>query len=207
MPRDLSKELDRWNTRYAAPGYLFGEAPNHFLGAQGPLLKRGQRALCVADGEGRNSVWLAEQGLDVTAFDLSPVAIEKARGLAARRQVRVDYQLNDLEGFAWPAATCDVVAAIFVQFAAPDLRRFMFGRIAAALKPGGILILTGYTPKQLEYKTGGPSEIENLYTEAMLRIELVGFNIESMDLHDTIVDEGPGHKGMSALIDVIARRT
>ena len=111
-----------------------------------------------------------------------------------------------LECFAWPTATYDVVAAIFVQFAAPGLRRFMFGRITAALKPGGILILTGYTPKQLKYKTGGPSEIENLYTEAMLRTELVGFKIESMHADDAIVDEGPGHTGISALIDVIARR-
>jgi hypothetical protein len=88
-----SAELERWNQRFAAAEYVFGTAPNAFLAARAALLGPGQRALCVADGEGRNSVWLAEQRLEVTAFDFSPVALDKARRLAAARGVQVRYEL------------------------------------------------------------------------------------------------------------------
>jgi len=129
-------ELKRWNDRFSAPDYVFGTAPNAFLAANASRLKRGQRALCVADGEGRNSVWLAEQGLEVTAFDFSPPAVDKARRLAASRGVQVRYELASVYDWSWPAAAFDVVAAIFVQFADPPMRSFMFERMARALKPG-----------------------------------------------------------------------
>ena len=125
--------------------------------------------LCVADGEGRNSVWLARQGLQVQAFDISPVGVAKARALAARAGVQVDYEVADCDSWAWPEATFDGVAAIFVQFADPALRTRLFRRMAAALEPGGTLVLQGYTPKQLDYRTGGPPQVEHLYTEDLLR--------------------------------------
>src|SRR2546421_6482467 len=149
-------ELERWNKRFSAPDYIFGTAPNEFLASKASLLRPGQRALCVADGEGRNSVWLAERGLEVTAFDVSPVGVEKARRLAAERGVKVTFEIADIYGWRWPADAFDVVAAIFVQFADPAMRTFLFERIVRALKPGGLLIVQGYTPKQLDYKTGGP---------------------------------------------------
>ena len=160
----MNDELARWNQRYSQQGYLFGTAPNEFLAGHRPLLARGQTALCIADGEGRNSVWLAEQGLEVTAFDFSPVALDKARRFAASRGVAVRYELSDVYGWRWPPETFDVVAAIFVQFADPPMRAFMFQRIIDALRPGGLFLLQGYGPKQLEYRTGGPSQLENLYT-------------------------------------------
>jgi 2-polyprenyl-3-methyl-5-hydroxy-6-metoxy-1,4-benzoquinol methylase len=199
-------ELDRWNGRFAAEDYVFGTAPNAFLAAQASLLTPGTRALCIADGEGRNSVWLARQGLRVTAFDFSPVGIAKARRLAERSGVKVDYRMSDVDAWPWDAPPYDVVAAIFVQFAPPPQRQRMFEGMKQALKPGGLLILQGYRPEQIEYGTGGPKRRENMYTEAMLRDSFGELDILHLASHDDVVDEGPGHSGMSALIDLVARR-
>lgn len=199
-------ELERWNGRFAAEDYVFGTAPNAFLAAQAPRLTPGMRALCIADGEGRNSVWLARQGLQVTAFDFSSVGIAKARKLAARSGVNVDYRLSGVDEWRWDAPPYDVVAAIFVQFASPPQRLRMFEGMKQALKAGGLLILQGYRPEQIEYGTGGPKRRENMYTEAMLRDHFGDLDILHLASHDEMVDEGPGHSGMSALIDLVARR-
>ena len=150
-------ELARWQQRFAAPGYLFGTAPNAFLKQHAHLLQRGEKALAIADGEGRNGVFLAEQGLDVLSVDFSPLAQEKARKLAKERGVTLRIEQADIIDWDWPAAAFDVVAAIFFQFAVPAERDKIFAGIKKTLKPGGLLLLEGYGPKQLEYKTGGPS--------------------------------------------------
>src|SRR3982751_1669915 len=106
-------ELERWNGRFGAAGFVFGTAPNAFLASQAPLLRPGMRALCVADGEGRNSVWLGKQGLGCTAFDFPPVGIDKARRLAVEHGVAVDYRLCDIDDWNWDAAQYDLIAAIF----------------------------------------------------------------------------------------------
>lgn len=199
-------ELERWNGRFAAEDYVFGTAPNAFLAAQAAFLAPGMRALCVADGEGRNSVWLARQGLEVTAFDFSPVGIEKARKLARRNGVTVDYRLSDVDAWNWDAPPYDVVAAIFIQFSPPSQRQRTFEGMKRALKPGGLLFLQGYRPEQIEYGTGGPKRRENMYTEALLRDGFGELDILHLASHDEVVDEGPGHRGMSALIDLVARR-
>ena len=162
--------------------------------------------LCVADGEGRNSVWLAQRGLQVQAFDISDVGVAKARRLAAERGVQVDFQVADCDGYAWPEAAYDGVAAIFVQFADPALRERLFARIQRCLKPGGRLLLQGYTPKQLEYRTGGPPLLSHLYTEAMLREAFAAMDIELLRDYEADVAEGTGHLGRSALIGLVARR-
>jgi SAM-dependent methyltransferase len=199
-------ELERWNGRFAAEDYVFGTAPNAFLEAQASLLAPGMRALCIADGEGRNSVWLSRQGVQVTAFDFSPVGIAKARKLAERFGVQVDYRLSSVDAWQWDAQPYDVVAAIFVQFASPPQRQRMFDGMKQALKAGGLLILQGYRPEQIEYGTGGPKRRENMYTEALLRDSFGDLEILHLASHDDEVDEGPGHSGMSALIDLVARR-
>lgn len=193
-----------WDARYARADYLFGTAPNDFLARQAPRLPRGARALCVADGEGRNSVWLAEQGLDVTAFDVSPVGQEKARRLAAERGVEVKFELADVAGWSWSPVAFDVVAAIFIQFADPVMRSAIFAGMVRTLAPGGLLLLEGYTPKQLEYKTGGPSQAENLYTAALLRDAFGSLEIVELREYEAEIDEGPQHRGRSALVDLIA---
>lgn len=199
-------ELERWNQRFSVTDYVFGTAPNAFLAANAARLKRGQRALCVADGEGRNSVWLAEQGLEVTAFDFSPVAVDKARKLAASRGVNVSYEVAGVYEWSWPPAVFDVVAAIFVQFADPPMRAFMFERMARALKPGGLLLIEGYTPGQLQYGTGGPKQVEQLYTDELLRESFAGFEVLELRHYEAELDEGSRHRGMSAVIDLVARK-
>lgn len=203
-PVDQARQ--RWETRYAADGYVFGTAPNAFLAAQATRLKPGMKALCVADGEGRNGVWLAGLGLDVLSFDLSSTGLAKARRLAAERGVALATSEADIAAWHWEDARFDVVVAIFVQFAGPDLRRAMFEGMQRTLKPGGLLILQGYRPEQCAYGTGGPSEPENLYTEALLRDAFGGMDWLHFSSHDDHVDEGHGHVGMSALIDLVARK-
>lgn len=205
LPAENS-ERDRWNARFAADGFVFGTDPNAFLASQRERLAPGMSALCVADGEGRNSVWLARQGLEVTAFDFSPVGLAKAMKLALQNGVKVDYRQADVNDWDWDAARYDVVVAIFVQFTPPAERSRMFAGMIRALKPGGLLILQGYRPEQLRYATGGPKRVENLYTEALLRESFAALEILHLASHDDVVDEGAGHQGMSALIDLVARR-
>ncbi len=196
----------QWDTRYGVPEYIFGTAPNQFLTEQAHWLQPGQSVLAVADGEGRNGVWLAQQGLRVHAIDSSRVAQDKARKLAAERGVTLDIECVDLLTWAWPKDHYDVIAAIFVQFAGPAERARQFAGIRQALKPGGLLIMQGYTPRQIEYKTGGPSAVENLYTEDLLRQAFGDWEILHLRAHDDVIDEGSHHAGLSALIDLVARK-
>jgi cyclopropane fatty-acyl-phospholipid synthase-like methyltransferase len=201
-----SDHILRWNNRYSGAEYLFGQAPNAFLASQAARLRQGQTALAVADGEGRNGVWLAEQGLDVLSVDASAPAQEKARRLAKARSVQIRFELADLSQWEFPEAAFDVVAAIFIQFANPELRPVLFNRMKQALRPGGLLLLEGYRPEQLQYGTGGPPYVENLYTEAMLREAFDDFEILELVSYDAIIEEGSAHNGMSALIDLVARK-
>ena len=195
-----------WNQRYQGEELLFGEAPNEYLRDQQARLPRGGRALCVADGEGRNSVWLAEQGLRVDAFDIAEAGVAKARRLAQRRGVSVDFAVADGDALAWPEAVYDVVVAIFIQFADPAMRGRLFAHMARALRPGGLLVLQGYTPRQLQYRTGGPPNVEHLYTEELLRDAFSALQIVDLRAYDAELSEGKQHTGMSALIGMVARR-
>lgn len=194
-----------WDQRYGGEAYFYGTEPNAFLVSQQALLKPGMKCLAVADGEGRNGVWLAEQGLDVLSVDASPVAQAKAQKLALRRGVQMRFGQVDLLQWAGDELY-DVVAAIFIQFVGPDLRPQQFANLKQHLKPGGLLLLQGYTPKQLEFKTGGPSQVENLYTEPMLRELCADMEILHLREHDSVIREGEGHNGLSALIDLVARK-
>lgn len=205
-PRSLEHALVRWEARFSVGEYLFGERPNAFLASKAALLARGSRALSIADGEGRNSVWLAEQGLSVDAFDFSPTAVAKAERLAASRGVRVGFNVSETFSWNWAPSTYDLVAAIFIQFASPAVRQRLFPLIKQTLKPGGLLILQGYRVEQLQYGTGGPPEADHLYTEAMIRETLQDMDIVELRCYDEQVDEGKGHSGMSALIGVVARK-
>lgn len=195
-----------WNRRFAQEDFLFGVAPNEWLKAHANHWLPGQRVLCVADGEGRNSVWLARQGLRVEAFDIAEVGVAKARRWAARQAVTVDYTVADCDAFKWPTAAYDGVAAIFIQFADPALRARLFAHMVASLKPGGVLVLQGYTPKQLEYRTGGPPLVSHLYTEPMLRSAFAAMELLTLTEYEADVAEGAGHRGRSALIGLVARR-
>jgi cyclopropane fatty-acyl-phospholipid synthase-like methyltransferase len=204
--RAQMSELERWETRFSVPEYIFGTEPNQFLRSQAHLLPSKGKALSVADGEGRNGVWLAEQGLDVLSVEFSPAALAKAQALAESRGVTLRTERVDVTAWAWPRAEFDVVAAIFIQFVGPDQRKQIFAGIRQALKPGALLLLQGYRPEQLKYKTGGPSQIENLYMRAMLAEEFADFCDLEISEHDSLTQEGTGHVGMAALIDLVGRK-
>lgn len=201
-----SSERERWQQRFAAPGYLFGTAPNAFLHSQAHLLRKGQKALAIADGEGRNSVFMAGLGLDVLSVDFSDVAQAKARELAAARGVTLRFEQADMTQWPWPAQAYDVVAAIFVQFTTSPQRAIMFDGIKHTLKPGGLLLMQGYGLKQLDYKTGGPSQPERLYTRAMLQSAFGDFSTLEIREHDSVIEEGSGHGGMSALVELVGKK-
>lgn len=203
---DFPDPVQMWNARFGGADFLFGTEPNAYLASHRALFAPGQSALAVADGEGRNSVWLAQQGLLVDAFDISPVGVAKAQELARRTGVKVNLRVADCDGWDWQAEAYDVVAAIFVQFAAPEMRRRLFANMAATLKPGGHLIVQGYTPKQLDYKTGGPGLLENLYTADMMRAAFGALEIIDLREYDAVLAEGTQHVGPSALLGMVARK-
>jgi SAM-dependent methyltransferase len=202
----------RWNARYRDAGddYLFGIEPNRFLARRAHLFQDWHTALSVADGEGRNSVWMAEQGLNVTAVEISPIAVAKARRLAAGRGVEVKFVVADLLALDWPPAALenefDWVVGIFIQFANSDERLRQFAAMERATRSGGRILLHGYTPRQLEYRTGGPPFVENLYTPEILRAGFPDWKVEELVEYEDDIGEGSGHRGRSALIGMVARK-
>lgn len=207
MTTAFSDGADFWNKRFNTPDYIFGKAPNEYLQEQAMLhLKKGDSVLCVADGEGRNSVWLAKQGMQVDAFDVSEVALSKAVALAKEEAVQVQFSLASIDSWDWQPNQYDSVAGIFIQFADPVMRIRLFAQMASILKPGGVLIIQGYTPKQLEFKTGGPSILEHLYTEDMIRTLIGDLDPVDLCLYEKELSEGPKHTGMSALLGLVARK-
>jgi SAM-dependent methyltransferase len=201
------EELARWENRYATSrGHLFGSAPNAFLARQKALLRSGWRTLVPADGDGRNGVWLAEQGLDVLSTDFSPAAQERARAWAAARGVAPRFELTDVIEWDWEPHAFDCVVVIFTQFMTPPERTRFFEGIAATLRPGGLLLMQGYRPEQIGYGTGGPKKVEQLYTRDLLETAFAGFSRLEIEEYDAELHEGAGHAGMSAVIDLVGWR-
>ena len=194
-----------WNQRFAAEHYIFGEAPNAYLQSQTAHLVPG-KALAIADGEGRNGVWLAQQGLEVDAFDFSENAIRKAQALAQSRQVKVNFFCNDWQSFSWPVAHYENVVGIFFQFATPEERTELFARMVASLKPGGTLIIQGYTPRQLDFNTGGPGKLAHLYDETLMRDAFGDLDMLDLRTYEADITEETGHQGMSGLLGLTARK-
>jgi len=195
-----------WDARFAASEFIFGREPNRFLATQQALFESGAQVLDVATGEGRNAVWLARLGCRVTAIDVSPLGLSKARQLAVEEGVDVAFEEVDLRTWDWPALRFDAVVTIFIQFAAPADRQRMFEGMKRSLRPGGVIVLQGYTPRQLEYRTGGPPQAEHMYTEALLRDAFADLEILHLREHEDVLSEGSKHVGRSALIDLVARR-
>ncbi|MCA9565306.1 MAG: class I SAM-dependent methyltransferase [Myxococcales bacterium] len=197
---------DFWNERYDSEDYLFGVEPAAFLRAQAHHITPHSRVLVPADGEGRNSVYLASLGHDVVATDFAPNALAKARDLASKAGVRIDFRQVDLFSWTWPESEFDAIAAVFVQFAPPTERARMFEGMKLALRPGGVLLLHGYTPKQLEYGTGGPKDVAHLYTDELLAAAFEGWDVSRLVSYEAELSEGSGHSGRSAVVDLIARK-
>lgn len=206
MNMTQSPEYARWEERFAKPEYEFGKAPNDFLVRCKPLLPTSGTALAVADGEGRNGVWLAEQGLDVVSVDFSSSAQKKARALAAERGVSINLIEGDAHIWTYPEAAFDVVVEIFTQFSTPAERPRKWAGMRRALKPGGLLIIEGYALKQLHYGTGGPKQVEHLYTRELLEQAFGDFDDLRIFEEERELREGAAHAGMSAVISLTARK-
>jgi SAM-dependent methyltransferase len=202
-----TRELAQWNERFDREDYWFGTEPTPFLQEQAQRLKPGMTALCIADGEGRNGVWLARQGLKVTTVDLSPKGIAKAQRLAARSGVKIETICADLEAWDWGPPRFDLVVGILFQFAGPAWRDGIFRAMKDVLKPGGLIMIQGYRPEQIAYGTGGPPFVENLYTADMLRAAFAELEILHLAEYDREQPEGMQHQGgLCALIDMVARK-
>jgi SAM-dependent methyltransferase len=197
--------LEMWDERYGRAEPVYGEAPNDFLAAQARLLRKG-RCLCLAEGQGRNAVWLAEQGFLVTAVDQSAVGMAKARELAEKRGVEIDTEVADLAHFDLGENRWDSIVSIFGHLPGA-LRRDVHRRLVDALVPGGTFLLEAYTPRQLEMNgTGGPADPDMLLTLEKLADELGTLEILLAREIVREVNEGDYHKGEGAVVQFIARK-
>ena len=204
MSDERRAHAQRWDERYSDDEYLFGTEPNYFLKNVEPDLPTG-RALCYGDGEGRNGVFLARRGYEVTSMDASQVGMEKARRLAHESGVELATVVADLREFDFGHEKWDVIVSVFVHLF-PDLRRRVHHRVVEALLPGGALVLEAYTPEQLRYRTGGPPREELLMTLPALEEDLRGLDLEvGRELVRDVV-EGRGHNGKAAVVQVLARK-
>jgi 2-polyprenyl-3-methyl-5-hydroxy-6-metoxy-1,4-benzoquinol methylase len=198
-----------WDDRYDESDYAYGTTPNQFLTEQQHRLKPGMKTLVVGDGEGRNGVWLATQGLDVLSIDLSPVGLEKAQALANQHQVQIQTQCADLTTWDWVVAEYDLIVSIYVHFA-PEIRQQIHRSMLQALKPGGVIILEAFNLEQLqyqqEYNSGGPSVPAMLYEPEMLRQDFASGEIVKLTETITELHEGQYHEGKASVVRLVLQR-
>ena len=196
--------MSLWNERYSAEEYVFGTEPNYFLVEAARNIPPG-RVLCLGEGEGRNAVHLAGLGHDVLAVDAAMVGLAKANKLARSRGVTLRTRFADLGRFPIEPGSWDLIVSIFCHMPS-EVRAGLHQRVAAGLKPGGLFILEAYTPRQLEFGTGGPPVAELMMTLAALREELAGLQfLHAVEL-DRNVLEGSLHTGRGAVVQVVARK-
>ncbi|MBN2606523.1 MAG: class I SAM-dependent methyltransferase [Thiotrichales bacterium] len=193
-----------WDDRYAVDEYVYGTSPNTFLAEHFQQLPKG-KVLCLAEGEGRNAVFLAEHGYDVTAVDNSAVGLEKAQILAQKRGVAIETIVADLAHFDLGQSKWDGIVSIFCHLP-PAMRQRVHAQIPNALKPNGIFLLEAYCPKQLEYKTGGPQVVEMTVSLENLENEIQGLDCLMMHETERDVTEGIFHTGLGAVVQLIAKR-
>lgn len=197
--------MNPWDERYSISEFYYGTEPNDFLKANASKIKPGGKVLCLAEGEGRNAVALAKLGFDVTAVDQSSVGLKKLNELASQNGVKVKTVVADLAEYEITSEAWDAVVSIWCHVP-PVLRTRLHQSVVAGLKPGGILILESYHPRQLEFKTGGPPVPELMMTIDALKIELHGLSFLVGQEIERDVQEGKGHFGMSAVTQVLAKK-
>lgn len=194
-----------WNERYATSQYVYGTEPNDFLRQMASRIPKGP-VLCLAEGEGRNAVFLAERGYSVTGVDGSAAGLAKAQALAASRGVELKTQVVDLADYVIEPGAWAGVVSIWAHLP-PLLRRRLHAEVVAGLAPGGVFILEAYTPEQLKFGTGGPSDPSLCMTLAALRTELAGLEIVVGRECEREVIEGVGHTGRASVVQVCAVRS
>jgi SAM-dependent methyltransferase len=194
-----------WNSRYAGDTYFYGHEPNDFLKERAALFAKGDDTLCLADGEGRNGVFLATLGARVTAVDLSPVALEKAKRLAGERGVDLETEVVDLAVWDLGVDRWDAVVSIWAHLP-PAVRSVLHPKIARAVRPGGILFVEHYHPQQIPYKTGGPPDPAWMLTLDELSRDFPDWERIHVFEGERDVREGSGHGGLSYVTQAILRR-
>lgn len=193
-----------WDERYGAPEYVYGTEPNEFLASVAGRIPPG-RVLSIADGEGRNGVYLATLGHRVTSVDASPVGLAKAGRLAAAHGVKLTTVVADLAEYVITPGAWEGIVSIFCHLP-PALRRQVHEQVVRGLAPGGMYVLEGYSVRQREFGTGGPQNAELLLTLDAVRGELSGLEfLHALEL-EREVHEGTLHNGPSAVVQVIARK-
>nr|WP_299703620.1 class I SAM-dependent methyltransferase [uncultured Pontibacter sp.] len=193
-----------WNDRYRQQEMVYGSEPNVFFKEQLQGLKPG-KLLLPAEGEGRNAVYAASQGWDVLAFDYSEAGQAKALALAAKQGVSIDYRLADAEGFKTEPESFDAVALIYAHLPA-DLRQALHRKVQQWLKPGGIIILEAFHPKQLGYTSGGPKDESMLYTADMLLQDFAGMEVKVLEEKEVTLNEGAHHSGAGFVTRLVATK-
>ncbi len=194
-----------WNLRYSGEDYFYGEEPNRFLEDQRHRLHAGMAALVPADGEGRNGVWLATLGLDVHTVDNAESGVAKAQRLADQEGVAIRAEQADLFSWTWPEAAYDVIASIFFHMPSA-VRPEVHARMFRALKPGGLLILEAFHQEQLRFRSGGPKDVDLLYTEAILQTDFADARIEQVKKCRIDLDESDAHRGEAMVVRMLATR-
>lgn len=197
-------DSDFWDQRYAEPGYAYGTQVNVYLASHADLFKPGQRVLVIGDGEGRNGVWLAQQGLEVLSVDQSAVGLAKAAALAQENKVALETLCIDVTQWNWPREAFDHVVLIFVHFP-PGVRARMHHQALAALKPGGTLIMESFTYEQLSYPSGGPPVREMLYDMALLQADFSRGEILELEEQVVELQEGKYHHGKGAVVRLLCK--
>lgn len=197
--------MNMWDERYGSEDYFYGTEPNDFLREHRGLIRPRGDVLCLAEGEGRNAVFLAQQGFRVVAVDQSPVGLRKAQRLAAERGVAVQTVVADLNEFPIEPDRWDGIVSIWCHVPAP-LRAAVHRKVARGLKAGGVFLLEAYTPDQLRHGTGGPKTADLMPTLAALRDELAGLDLDVAVERERVVREGAGHDGLSSVVQIVARR-
>lgn len=194
-----------WDARYAATPGMFGQAPNNFMRDQAWRLRPGMHALALGDGEGRNGVWLAEQGLAVTSLDWSGEGVARARALADWRGVALECVVADATVWDWPEAAFDLVAWVFVHLPPGD-RAAVAAEVARALKPGGLLVLECFSPAQEGRRSGGPRQAELLFTRAIVEAAFPGWRVHALLEGAVLLDEGLKHQGQAEVVRAVLER-
>ncbi len=193
-----------WDERYGTADYAYGREPNDFVRAEAERIPPGP-VLCLAEGEGRNAVFLAVRGHAVTAVDFSREGLRKAEALAREHGVTIETIHADLALFEPTAGAYSGVIAIWAHLPR-EIRQRVHGWVARSLRPGGVFLLEAYTPDQIALATGGPKDPSMLMTLEGLREELGGLHIEIGREVRREIHEGPFHEGPSATVQLAARR-
>jgi SAM-dependent methyltransferase len=194
-----------WNQRYAEDGYAYGQSPNDFLASSLHLIKPHGKVLCLAEGEGRNAIFLAKNGFKVTAVDFSEVGMKKAKSWAQDLNLELETITADLAEFDMGEQKWDAIISIFCHLP-PGLRTQVTQKIETSLKPGGILILEAYTPRQLTFKTGGPSNADMMMTLPIIEQELSHLEPLIKQELDRDIHEGKYHQGKSAVVQFLGKK-